>query len=327
MNKMKIAVIAGLDSSEAEVSLRSAAQVYAALDRDLFEPYSITIKGSEWKAENPDGSTAIDKNDFSFTDSTGRYLKLDYALIMIHGVPGENGILQGYFELMGIPYSSCNVEASALTFNKSLCKQAVSCVKNLNLAQEIKIHTGDPINPQRYIDELGLPLFVKPNASGSSCGVTKVKSIEQIQDAIDTAMKESDTVLLEQYIEGVEVSQGVMVIGDRDYTLPITELATTNDFFDYQAKYTPGVTQEITPARIDPQTTATLNQITLDVYKTLGCTGIVRVDYIIKQGKAYFIEVNTVPGMSANSIVPQQLHAAGYTMQQAYTMIITKKPQ
>lgn len=324
MNRMKIAVIAGGNSSEAEVSLRSAAEVYAALDRDLFEPYTVIISGSKWKTE---AGNTVDKNDFSFTDTSRGHVKFDYALIMIHGTPGENGILQGYFELLGIPYSGCSVEVSALTFNKLLCKKAVADLPNVYLAREIAVRKGDKITPDEYVRQLGLPLFVKPNASGSSCGVTKVKTVDQIHQAITQAMEESALVLLEEYIEGTEVSHGVMVIDGKAFVLPVTELVSKNEFFDYEAKYTEGVTDEITPARIPDQTTELLNQTTLNIYNRLGCAAIVRVDYIIKEDKPYFIEVNTVPGMSRNSIVPQQLRKAGYSMQQAYTMIITNNYQ
>lgn len=322
MNIRKIAVIAGGDSSEAVVSLRSAAEVYASLDRSLFEPYIVTVSGSDWRTETGE---SIDKNYFSFMSKNGTHVKFDYALIMIHGTPGENGILQGYLELMSIPYSSCNTAVSALTFDKSLCKKAIADLPNVNLAHEILVRKGDKITPERYITELGLPFFVKPNASGSSFGVTKVKTAEQIDTAITEALTEGVTVLLEEYIEGVEVSQGVMITSNNELALPVTELVSKNEFFDYEAKYTDGMTEEITPARIPQNVTEILNQTTLDIYKALGCEGIVRIDYIIKGEKPYFIEVNTVPGMSRNSIVPKQLREAGMTMQQAYTMIISDK--
>lgn len=323
MKKMQIAVLAGGDSSEAEVSLRSATQVYESLDRDLFDPQIVVLTHNSWKTDN---GQQIDKNDFSFTTPDGQKVKFDYALIMIHGTPGENGILQGYFELLGIPYSSCNTEVSALTFNKSLCKLALSGVQGVNLAREITMKQADRIDSQRYIAELGLPFFIKPNASGSSFGVTKVKRQEDIAQAIETALTESKMALIEEYIEGTEVSQGVMIIGGQEFIMPVTELISKNEFFDYQAKYTDGMTQEITPARIPADVTETLNRTTLEIYRTLGCSGVVRIDYIIREGKPYFIEVNTVPGMSRNSIIPQQWRTMGYTMQQAFTMIITNKP-
>lgn len=319
MNRMKVAVIAGLDSSEAEISMKSATQVFEALNREMFEPYFITLKESLFRTID---GVEIDKNFFGFIDQQGEVKKFDYALIMVHGAPGENGVLQGYFEMMGVPYSGCSVEVSALTFNKSLCKKVVQFVANVNLAKEITIRRGETVNVERIIEELGLPLFVKPNASGSSCGVTKVKESEQLVAAVEMALKESEVALLEEFIEGTEVSQGVMIVGGDEWVLPATELVSKNEFFDYQAKYTDGFTQEITPARIPESVAKILNHTTLDIYKTLGCRGIVRIDYIIKKGKPYFIEVNTTPGMSRNSIVPQQWNQVGLTMEEAFTLLL-----
>lgn len=320
---MKVAVITGGDSSEVVISMQSATEVFNALDRTLFDPYLVIITGSEWKAE---GGESIDKNDFSFTSFQGLHVKFEYALIVIHGTPGENGILQGYFEFMRIPYSGCGVDTSVITFNKTLCKMMVSSVEGVSLSREIVLRRGDKVNPDEYVERLGLPFFVKPNASGSSFGVTKVKERWQIEAAVEAAMRESSVVLLEEYIEGMEVSHGVMLIGGKEYILPVTELVSKNEFFDYEAKYTPGMTDEITPARIDKKMADLLGKVTMDIYKVLDCRGVVRVDYIIRDNRPYFIEVNTIPGMSRGSIVPQQLRVAGLTMQQAYTMIITNKP-
>lgn len=314
-----IAIIAGGDSSEYEVSLRSAHAVCDSLDRSKFAPLIVHLGSKGWHLLSGE---VIDKNDFSFTDPSGTKHTFDFALIMIHGTPGENGILQGYFELIGMPYSGCSVEVSAVTFNKRLTKSIVRNIEGLNLAKEIVLSKADAINPAQIVENLGLPLFVKPNASGSSCGVTKVKTAQQVLPAIEAAFAESDQVLIEEFIEGVEVSQGIMILSDKEYVLPITELVAHNEFFDYQAKYTPGMTDEITPARIAPQTAELVGKITLEAYRMLGCRGVVRVDYIIKEGRPYFIEVNTNPGMSNASIVPQQWLYAGLTMGQAWEMII-----
>lgn len=323
MQRLKIAVVAGGDSSEEVISLRSADQVYHCLDQALYEPYIVTMKGREWLCDGQ----PIDRNDFSFTTTEGRKVVFEYALIMIHGTPGENGILQGYFELMGIPYSTCNVGVSALTFDKSLCKRAVSGCEGVNLAQEIVLDRSSVIDESRIAEQLGLPLFVKPNASGSSFGVTKVKNAKDLRAAISLALEQSNKVLLEEYIEGREVSCGMMVVQGKEWILPVTELITDNEFFDYEAKYTDGVTNEVTPADLSSEVVERLNRATRTIYHTLGCRGVVRVDYIIKHGVPYFIELNTTPGMSANSIVPQQWREAGLTMGEAFTMIIneTKK--
>ncbi|MEG1607037.1 MAG: D-alanine--D-alanine ligase [Mucinivorans sp.] len=317
----RIAIIAGGDSSEMPVSLRSAAAVCKSLDKSKFLPTIVSLSSNGWFVDK----SPIDKNDFSYLDEHGVRVKFDYALIMIHGTPGENGILQGYFELLGIPYSGCSVEVSALTFNKHLCKVAVSGVNGVNLAKQVYLRRGDKVDAQDVISALGLPLFVKPNASGSSFGVTKVKGVEYLLPAVAAAFTESEAVLMEEFIDGTEVSQGVMVVGGKEYVLPITELVSKNEFFDYQAKYTPGMTNEITPARISIEVAAEISKTTLEIYKTLGCCGVVRVDYIIKGSKAYFIEVNTVPGMSEASIVPRQLSTIGMTMGQAFELIITEK--
>ena len=321
MPTKKVAVIAGGDSSEWVVSVKSARQVWECLDRNLFDPYIVTMKGKEWKVAD---KYPIDKNDFSFTDENGIKTTLEYALVMIHGTPGENGILQGYFELLGIPYSTCGVEVSALTFDKSLCKVAVSGVSGINLAREILLRKGETPDADHIIERLGLPLFIKPNTSGSSFGVTKVKKAEDLLPAIERAFTESDKVIMEEFIAGREVSHGIMIIDGKEYILPITELISKNEFFDFEAKYE-GLSDEITPADIPYNVEQSLKKTTLEVYKTLGCRGVVRIDYIIRDDKPYFIEVNTTPGMSANSIIPQQWREAGLSMGEAFTMIINQK--
>lgn len=315
MEQLNIAVIYGGDSSEAEVSERSAREVFASLDRTRYNPTLVHLSKKGWVAD-PD-KTPVDKNDFSL-----RGVRFDYALIMIHGTPGENGILQGYFDLMDVPYSTPSVEVSALTFNKRLTKMALRGVEGIKLAREVAIRRGETFDTLAIVEKLGLPLFVKPNASGSSCGVTKVKAESQLSEAIREALKESDTALLEENIAGIEISQGVMICSGREYVLPITELVSHNEFFDYHAKYTPGMTDEITPARISAQMALKVSKITLEAYKRLGCRGVVRMDYILRDDEPYFIEVNTVPGMSAQSIVPQQWAAVGLTMGEGFDLVI-----
>lgn len=330
--KKIIAVIAGGDSSEDVISYKSGAQVYGCLDRAVYEPYLVVLRHGVWRV-NPTSGTAegatvpVDLNDFSFVEpETGMRKKFDYALIEIHGMPGENGILQGYFELMGIPYSTCTAEVSALTFNKSLCKAALRGREGINLAREILLHRGDPIPETDFlVGELGLPFFIKPNASGSSFGVTKIKNADPavINAALEAAFEESEAVLLEQFVDGREVSCGIMNVGGREWILPVTELISENEFFDFEAKYE-GACREVTPALLPQEVVRALNKATATAYRTLGCRGVVRVDFIIdrKTSEPYFIEVNTTPGMSAASIVPQQWRAAGLTMGEAFGMII-----
>lgn len=320
MDKRNIAVIAGGDSSEIVISYKSAAQVFDCLDKDTYNVFNVSIQGRKWVAMD---EYVVDKNDFSFTDSSGRKTVFDYALIMIHGTPGENGILQGYFELMGVPYSSCDVRSSAITFDKAACKRAVAGIEGVTLARELIFRRDQQIDYSQVAQSLGLPLFVKPTESGSSFGVTKVKSLEQMAEAFAEAFRESSGVVMaEQYISGVEVSQGAMIVGGKEYVLPVTELVSKNEFFDYQAKYTAGMTDEITPARIPEAVKQKLDRSTLAIYKALGLKGVVRIDYIIHDDTPYFIEVNTTPGMSAASIVPQQWQSMGLSMGQAFGMII-----
>lgn len=320
MTKKNIAIIAGGDSDEEVISHRSATEVYNSIDRELFNPYIVNMKGRSWTV----GDATVDRNDFSFTGTDGVRVMLQYALIMIHGTPGENGILQGYFELMGVPYSTCSVAVSAVTFDKSLCKKVLAGDPNIHMARQILLRSGDDIDISGAIEQIGLPLFVKPNAGGSSFGVSKVKSADELLPAIRIAFEQSDRVMIEEYIEGREVSCGMMVIQDKEYILPVTELISKNEFFDFEAKYTPGMTNEVTPAEFPASVIGRLGQATRAVYHTLGCRGVIRVDYIIKEGTPYFIEVNTTPGMSAGSIIPQQWRAMGISMTEAFTMIINE---
>lgn len=315
--KVFVAVLCGGDSSEREVSLRSGRQVYQSLDPARYDRVLVDLNKDRWATTD---GVVVDKNDFSIA---GR--RVDYALVMIHGTPGENGVLQGYLDLVGVPYSSCSLAVSVLTMDKSLTKAVLqrATIADAHFAKEVILNPGAAVDASKIVAELGLPLFVKPNASGSSCGVTKVKKEQELPSAIQTAWAEGGgDALLEEYIEGVEVSQGVMVCGAERYVLPITELVSKNEFFDYQAKYTPGMTDEITPARISAVAADRISKASMKIYEVLGCRGVVRVDYIVRDDRPYFIEVNTVPGMSAQSIVPQQWAAVGLSMGAAWDKII-----
>ncbi len=316
--KLNIAIVAGGDSSEREVSLRSATQVFNSLDTDRYSPYIVDISHKGWICEG----VGVNRDDFSVVLPDVGAIRFDYALIMIHGTPGENGILQGYFDLLGVPYSTSNVEIMAVTFNKTLCKKAVEDIAGVHLAGDVIINRGEGINKEQIVEKLRLPFFIKPTKSGSSFGVSKIKSIEEMDSAIEEAMGESNQIMCEEFIEGVEVSQGVMIVGGREVTMPITELVTENEFFDYTAKYTPGLTQEITPARIPESVVQSISSTTMNIYKHLGCRGVIRIDYIIKDGTAYFIEVNAIPGMSAQSIIPQQWAQLGISIGDGFAQII-----
>ncbi|MDE6507278.1 MAG: D-alanine--D-alanine ligase [Alistipes sp.] len=320
--KLKIALLAGGDSSEREIALQSAAQIAEALDTQKYDVTMIDLRGRDWHYTAPDGSRwQVDKNDFSLTVA-GERREFDYALILIHGTPGEDGRLQGYLDMMGIPYSSCGMVSSVVTFDKMTTKRLLAG-HGINLARERFLRRGEAWNGEAIAAELGLPLFVKPNASGSSFGVTKVNRIEELPAAVETAFTESDEVLIEEYIAGREMGCGVMIAGGREYLFPITEIVSKKEFFDYEAKYTAGYSDEITPAEIAPEVRAELNRMTLEAYRTCRCRGVVRIDFIVTpEGKPYLIELNSIPGMSAGSIVPKQARAAGMTLGELYDIVI-----
>lgn len=316
-----IALLAGGNSSEREIALQSAAQVAEAFDRELYNVWLIDVYGRNFTYRNAEGEWKVDLNDFSLTVRSER-VEFDFAYIMIHGTPGEDGHLQGYLEMMGVPFSSCDMVSSVITFDKVTTKRAVADT-GVGLAKGILLRDGDWIAPDAIVAELGLPLFVKPNASGSSCGVTKVKSAEELPEAIFKAFDESSEVLIEEFIAGREMACGVLVTAEKEYLFPITEVVAKNEFFDYEAKYTAGMSDEITPADIAPEIADKLHEMTLAAYKACRCKGLARVDFIVTpEGEPYMIEINTIPGMSGGSIVPKQIRAAGMTMTEVLTLVI-----
>ena len=371
--KRIIAIVAGGDSSEHDVSMKSAEGIYSFIDKETYKVYTIELGHKGWNAILEDGSkSTVDKNDFSFMEN-GQKIKPDFAYITIHGTPGENGILQGYFELLGIPYSTCDVLVSALTFNKfmtnqylksfgiriaesmlvhkrngilqgyfellgipySTCDVLVSALTfnkfmtnqylksfGIRIAESMLVHKRNGISDEEVIEKIGLPCFIKPNASGSSFGVTKVKTKEQIQPALQAAFAESDDAMIEAYMDGIELANGCYKTRDKSVVLPITEVVSKNEFFDFNAKYNGQVT-EITPARLSPELTGRVQKLTSAIYDILGCKGLVRVDYIITEGeKINLLEINTTPGMTATSFIPQQARAAGINMEEIMTDII-----
>lgn len=315
-----IALLTGGDSSEWQIALQGAENIGNALDRSRYSPYTIVLRNGHWTYTAPDGTKSeLDRNDFTLPVA-GRKIKLDYALIVIHGTPGEDGRLQGYLDMMGIPYSSCGFVSSVLTFDKAACKRAVAG-SGIHLAKEILLNKTSGIDPAAIIAELGLPLFVKPNASGSSFGVTKVKKQNELLPAITEAFKESDQVLMEEFIEGREISCGVMIAGGKEYIFPITELVCQSEFFDYKAKYQ-GFSNEITPADLPEAIRKEVNRLTLIAYKRLNCRGVIRIDFIVKGETPYMIEINTIPGMSSHSIIPQQAATMGMSLTELFNLII-----
>lgn len=325
--KRKIAIVCGGDSSEHDVSLRSAQGLYSFFDKDRYDVYIVDVSRRGWHVNMPDGTTIpVDRNDFSF-QLNGRAIIFDYAYITIHGTPGENGIIQGYFELIGLPYSTSGVLIEALTFDKFVLNNYLRgfCV---SVAPSILVRRGeeDALDEERVLREIGMPCFVKPAADGSSFGVTKVKNIDQLAPALRTAFMESSEAMIEGFMDGTEISQGVYKTRDKAVVLPATEVVTSNEFFDYDAKYN-GQVQEITPARLTPETAARVAEETSRIYDILHANGIIRIDYIITknadgQDHVMMLEINTTPGMTATSFIPQQVRAAGLDIKDVLTEIV-----
>lgn len=319
--KKNIAIVAGGDSSEVVVSLKSAAGLYSFMDKERYNLFIVTIVGQTWQVEwSDDEKIAIDKNDFSFIRN-GEKTTFDFAYITIHGTPGENGILQGYFQLIGLPFSCCDVLAAAITFNKFTCNQYLKGF-GVKVSESLVLRAGQTVSDEEVASTIGFPCFVKPNVGGSSFGVTKVKSVDQVQPAIAKAFEEGDEVMIEAFMSGTEITCGMYKTKEKTVVLPITEVVPENEFFDFDAKYK-GQVQEITPARISDALTARVQKLTAAIYDILGCKGIVRIDYIISEGDVInLLEVNTTPGMTTTSFIPQQVRAAGLDIKDVMTDII-----
>ena len=323
--KRNIAIVCGGDSSEHDVSLRSAQGLYSFFDKEKYNIYIVDIKGQDWHVDLQNGETArIDKNDFSFL-LNGKAVLFDYAYITIHGQPGENGLMQSYFELLGIPYSTSGVLVEAMTFDKYVLNNYLRGF-GVNVADSILLRRNETYDEAAIEKRIGMPCFVKPAADGSSFGVSKVKNADQLAPALRVAFMESDEVMVERYLEGTEISQGVYKTKDKSVVLPATEVVTKNEFFDYDAKYN-GQVQEITPARLSPETAEAVVRETGRIYDILHANGIIRIDYIITKDqegndKVYMLEINTTPGMTVTSFIPQQVRAAGLDIKEVLTEIV-----
>ena len=316
-----IAIVAGGDSSEYEISLKSAKGLYGFIDRERYQLYIVLMSHGHWTVELPDGSQGeVDKNDFSFRMGEQKK-KFDYAYITIHGRPGEDGRLQGYFDMIGVPYSSCGVLAGALTFNKYINNQFLK-TQGVRVADAIRIRKGQRWETDEIISRLGLPVFVKPNEGGSSFGITKVKDASQMQPAVEKSLAESDEVIIERFVAGTEVTCGCYQTKSKQVVFPVTEVVSENEFFDFNAKYN-GQVQEITPARIPDELTAVVQRETLRIYDLINAKGIIRIDYIIPaDNQPVLLEINTNPGMTATSFIPQQIKAAGLDIKDVMSDII-----
>lgn len=315
-----IAIVAGGDSSEFGISVKSANEVSKVLS-SKYLVYIIIIRNTSWYWEDQKGRYHnVDKNDFTLVVDEF-HIRFDAIFIAIHGKPGENGLLQGYFDMMQIPYTGCGAFCSALTFNKHACKLFLKDYK-IPMTLDILLRKGDPVDPADLIRQTGLPCFVKPNDSGSSFGVTKVKKQEDLESSINTAFKESDEVIIESFMDGREVACGIVKTRSGEIILPVTEIISKNEFFDFEAKYTPGKSKEVTPAQMPESVIKKVQKLSSSIYGLLGCKGIVRVDFIVVGDKPLFLEINTIPGMTAESLIPQQAAAAGIRLEDLYSMVI-----
>ena len=324
MNKKKIiAILCGGDTSEHDVSMRSAEGIASFLDPARYNIYKVEIHAGHWEAILPDGTrNIVDRNDFSFQDGEQR-VRPDFCYITIHGAPGENGVLQGYLDLIRMPYSTCNVLVEAMTYDKFVLNNYVRAF-GVSVADSLLIKQGrdHEVSDEEIIRRIGLPCFVKPASGGSSFGTTKVKTPEALRPAIDLALKEGEDVMVEAFMKGTEVTCGCYKTRTKSVVFPVTEVVTENEFFDYDAKYN-GQVQEITPARISDSLTQRIQTLTAMLYDILGCHGIIRIDYIITEGnKINMLEINTTPGMTPTSFIPQQVRAAGLEMRDVLTDII-----
>lgn len=317
---IKAALVYGGYSKEDEISLNSADCVAASIDIDIFTVYRISITPKGWFFIDGDFITPVDKNNFSIQTQTETIIP-DVAYIMIHGTPGEDGLLQGYFDMLHIPYTTCNAFVSALTFNKMATKQYLIPYGILTAKAQLFRKNQPIISTNALISELGLPLFIKPNNGGSSFGVSKVKTENYIMQAVEKAFTEDYEVIAEQFIAGQELTCGVFKTSNKTILFPVTEIISQNEFFDYEAKYK-GLSQEITPAQISQELTEQIQNTSLKIYNLLGCSGIVRIDYLYNGEQLYFMEINTVPGMSEASIIPQQARCYGISMKELNTLIL-----
>ncbi len=329
MEKLKrnIAIVCGGDSSEHDVSLRSAQGLYSFFDKERYNVYIVDVKGVDWHVNFENGEVAsIDRNDFSFVKD-GKAVIFDYAYITIHGTPGENGIMQGYFELIHLPYSTSGVLVEAMTFDKYVLNNYLRSF-GINVAPSLLLRRGEEDKySEEYIEKtIGMPCFVKPAADGSSFGVSKVKNADQLAPALRVAFMESDDVMIEAFMEGTEISVGCYKTKKKSVVFPATEVVTTNEFFDYDAKYN-GQVQEITPARISTETAKKVAEETSKIYDILHCNGIIRIDYIITKDdagndKINMLEINTTPGMTHTSFIPQQVRSADLDIKDVLTDIV-----
>ena len=320
---LNVAIVAGGDSGEYGISIKSGKQVELNIDLEKFCPWLIEIKGKSWNYRIGNKKFPIDKNDFSLTIGR-RKIRFDAVFVAIHGTPGENGKLQGYFDMLGIRYTSCNVTTSALTFNKSFCKDVVrSC--GIKTAKSLHLFKSGANADARILAGLSLPVFVKPNNGGSSVGMSKVNLSAELGPALAKAFREDDEILVEEFIKGRELTCGVIRSEGKIIAFPVTEIIPKREYFDYEAKYKKGMADEVVPADVPDQQAGQCRDISRLLYEKLNCKGVVRFDYIFTGEEFYFLEVNTVPGLSAASIVPKMARAYGWSFKELITKLLQEE--
>lgn len=316
---MKIAILAGGDSSEYGISVKSAAEIQKWLSGNGYHADIVLVRGMEWYVKQDKEKVPFDKESFSYKIGNKK-IKFDYAWNIIHGTPGENGLIPGYLDMLKIPYNCSGPLSSALTFNKYVAKNYLRQFGIMTAESEM-IQKGKPYDLDSIIEQVGLPCFIKPNNGGSSFGTSKVTQSEQMKPAIDAAFKEDDQVIIESFVKGREITCGLLKTAKKERVFPLTEIVTKNEFFDYGAKYE-GESDEITPANIEEEMARRVMELSSEIYDHTHCRGIVRVDFIIRGNQIYFLELNTIPGMSKESIVPQQIRAAGLTVEEVLMEVI-----
>jgi D-alanine-D-alanine ligase len=322
MKKPKIAFVTGGYSGEAEISYKSAKTIEKNIDPGKFDYYKIDITPKGWFYETNDQKTEVDKNDFTIIVDQQK-IHFNAVLIGIHGTPGEDGKLQGYFDMLNLPYTSCDCAISALTFNKRYTV-AVASFAGIKVANSVLLFKNTYENPDELVKNLKFPVFVKPNNGGSSIGMSKVYTpSEELDTAIEKAFKEDEQVLVEEFIKGRELTIGLFKSKGKIIALPITEIITKRDFFDYEAKYL-GASQEITPAEIEDEIATQIKEEAIKIYQIFNCRGIVRIDFIYneEENQPYMLEINTIPGQTEASLVPQQVKVMGWTLMEFYTALL-----
>ena len=321
--KKNVVVIAGGNSSEYEVSIKSGNHIFSEVDGEKYNKYLMILRGRDWMVEIGDQKFPVDKNDFSF-EYQGKKVVFDFAYITIHGNPGENGMLQGYLDMMGVPYSTCNTLVEAITFDKYTCTNYLNAF-GINTTHPIMLVRGKAFDKEAVLKAVGLPCFKTPSAEGSSFGVSKVKTAADFDAAVEGAFKMCREILVESFIDGIEFTCGLYKVGDKKVVMPVAEVVPKKEFFDYEAKYDAKMSDEIIPGRFSAEITGRIQDMASEVYDILRCEGIVRIDGFVRGKEIIMLEVNTTPGMTANSFVPKMVRVMGLPLRDVITGIIEEK--